>query len=139
MTESPNINRGPVVLFDGVCNLCNSAVRLLIKIDRKKKFRFSPLQGNFAAQIKGPSLPGGMTGDSILLFHNGNLYTHSDAVLKICDLLGGGWKLLYPLRFIPRVLRDGVYRIIARNRYRWFGKKETCMVPDDALRSRFLD
>jgi predicted DCC family thiol-disulfide oxidoreductase YuxK len=139
MTESPDTNRGPVVLFDGVCNLCNGAVKLLIKIDRKKKFRFSPLQGSFAAQFNSLTLPDGMIRDSILLFHNGTLYSHSDAVLKICSLLGSGWNLLYLLRFIPRVLRDGVYRIIARNRYRWFGIRNVCMVPSRELQERFLD
>jgi predicted DCC family thiol-disulfide oxidoreductase YuxK len=111
----------------------------LVRIDREKIFRFSPLQGSFAAQINAQKFHDGKPGDSILLFHNGDLYTHSDAVLKICDLLGGGWKLLYLLRFIPRVLRDGAYSIIARNRYRWFGKQDACMVPDSALQNRFLD
>jgi predicted DCC family thiol-disulfide oxidoreductase YuxK len=139
MTESLQNSGGPVVLFDGVCNLCNGAVRFLVKIDRKKFLRFSALQGRFAAQLKAHKLPDYQNAESILLYHNGDLYTHSDAVLKICDLLGGGWRMLYLLRFVPGGLRDRLYQLIARNRYRWFGKKDACMIPGPELQDRFLD
>lgn len=129
----------PVVLFDGVCTFCNFWVQFAIKRDRKKKLKFSPLQGKTAATLL-PAyglVPGSL--NSVVLVDKDRAWTQSSAALRICKYLDGGWKLFYGLIIIPKFIRDFFYNIIARNRYRWFGKKETCMVPGAGVRERFLD
>jgi predicted DCC family thiol-disulfide oxidoreductase YuxK len=127
-----------VILFDGVCNLCNSAVQFILKRDKHKKFRFASLQGKFGQEVlKKFGLPEGNPNSFILLEEN-NIYTYSTGALRVCNQLGGMWKLLYGFIIVPPFLRDGVYRIIAENRYKWFGKKDTCYVPSAELKDRFL-
>jgi predicted DCC family thiol-disulfide oxidoreductase YuxK len=124
-----------VLYFDGVCNLCNASVQWIIRRDKKEQFLFAPLQserGEAAQKEAGQKL------DSIILQHEGKLMTRSDAALKIAGLLGAPWSWLTMLRIFPAGLRNTVYDWIARNRYRWFGKKDACMLPTPALRSRFL-
>lgn len=130
---------GPVVLFDGVCNLCNGTVQFLIRKDRQKKLRFASLQGEFGQRILHDAGLQKTDYASFLFLDNGNIYTHSTGALRVLSHLGGGWKILSCLRVVPRFIRDGVYHFIARNRYRWFGKRESCMVPDEGVRERFLD
>jgi len=128
----------PIVLFDGVCNFCNYWVNFAIKRDRKKKLLFTPMQGKTASQllldhkIKATSL------SSVIIIDDGIAYTHSSAAIRICKHLNGGWKLFYGLIIIPKFIRDALYNIIACNRYKWFGKKESCVVPTPELRERFL-
>lgn len=128
-----------LVLFDGVCNLCNGAVQFVIKRDRKQKFTFASLQSAVAKhyinqfQVTGPDL------DSILLIKNGKIYDRSAAVLEIARELSGLWPLLYAFKIIPRVLRDTLYGWIAKNRYRLFGKKDHCLIPTPELKARFID
>ena len=128
----------PLVLFDGVCNFCNYWVNFAIKRDRKKKLRFASLQGETAAQL----LPGFHISttalSSVILIDKGKAYTQSSAAIRICKYLDGGWKLFYAFLIIPKFIRDPLYNIIARNRYRWFGKKESCMIPAPGLKERFL-
>lgn len=130
----------PVVLFDGVCNLCNSSVQFIIDRDPAATLRFASLQSEAAAALLRrhglPPIEGDP--DSILLVEDGTVYSHSSAALRIARRLSGAWKALYVFMVIPRPLRDLVYRFIARNRYRWFGKSEMCRVPTPELRSRFL-
>jgi predicted DCC family thiol-disulfide oxidoreductase YuxK len=127
-----------VVLFDGVCNLCNSSVNFIIDRDRKAYFQFAPLQSEYAARLLGDAAPKGEPG-SILLWEGGHLYSHSTAALRIARRLDGVWKLGAVGMIAPRPLRDAVYRWIARNRYRWFGRTEACRRPTPALRARFLE
>jgi predicted DCC family thiol-disulfide oxidoreductase YuxK len=129
----------PVILFDGVCNFCNYWVNFAIKRDRKKKLRFSPLQGETANKLLREFDINPNNLRSVIFIDNGKIYTQSSAALRICRYLNGGWKLFYSLIIIPKFIRDFFYNIIARNRYRWFGKKESCMVPTPELKERFLD
>jgi predicted DCC family thiol-disulfide oxidoreductase YuxK len=117
----------PVVMFDGVCNLCNGAVRFIIARDPSARFRFAPLQpvGDRAA-------------DSIVLSEAGKRYTKSTAALRIARRLRFPWPLLYAFMAVPRPLRDLLYEWVARHRYRWFGKRATCMSPTPEVRNRFL-
>ena len=126
----------PVILFDGVCNLCNASVMFIIKRDPEGKFRFSSLQSDYSRDLVGST---SLSMDTILLFEGGVIYKESTAALRIAKQLRGGWKLLCGLIVLPKFLRDAVYRLIARNRYRWFGKRSECMVPTPELRARFLD
>lgn len=123
-----------IVFFDGVCNLCSGAVQFVLKRDKKEFFKFSSLQSEFARK----NLPENLTNmQSIVYLENGQLYTQSTAVLKIVKHLNGIWPMLYILIIIPRFIRDFIYDYIAKNRYKWFGKKATCMIPDKSYVSRF--
>ncbi len=135
MTE----NSDKIVLFDGVCNLCNASVQFLIRRDRTKIFKFASLQSGTARKMLESHHEKGAFLKSIVFLDNGQVYYESDAVLRICRYLGWPWKGGHYLRFFPRWLRDGVYRWVARNRYRWFGKKDQCMVPAEDVSDRFLD
>ena len=130
-----------LILFDGVCNLCNGAVLYVIKRDKKDVFRFASLQSDLAHQfIKERGIDTNTT-DSIILIEPGvAYYTRSTAALEIAKEFGGIWNLLRPFHYIlPVRLRDAIYDFVARNRYRWFGKKDSCMIPTPELRARFVD
>ena len=128
----------PVVFFDGICNLCNNAVQFIIKNDRKGQFRFASLQSDPGQKLlQKHQLPQDHF-DSFLLLEAGQLFSESTAALRVCRHLDGGWQLFYGFIVIPRFLRDIVYRFIAKNRYRWFGKRDSCMLPDSKILSRFL-
>ena len=129
----------PVVLFDGVCNLCNHSVQFIIRRDKKDQFRFAPLQGKTGQAILAKH---GLSADSLnsfVLSEGDNIYTHSTGALLMMKRLGFPWSIFYVYILIPRFIRDGVYRWIARNRYRWFGRQESCMIPTPALRKKFVD
>ncbi|WP_044642661.1 thiol-disulfide oxidoreductase DCC family protein [Risungbinella massiliensis] len=127
-----------VILFDGVCNFCNQSVLFLIRHDSKGWFRFASLQSETARSLlqKEPHL---LQVDSIVLIEQEKIYTESTAILRICKQMDGWWKILYPFIFIPKMIRDPLYRWFARNRYRFFGKKESCMIPTPEIRERFLN
>jgi len=126
-----------LVLFDGVCNFCNGAVNWIIAHDPKAKFKFAPLQSEFGEQMRRQF---GISDDidSIILIENGRAYTHSSAALRILKALGGIWPLGYIGIVVPRPIRDWFYKWFARNRYRWFGKQDACMIPTAEVRSRFV-
>ncbi|TDB68889.1 thiol-disulfide oxidoreductase DCC family protein [Arundinibacter roseus] len=127
-----------VVYFDGVCNLCNSAVNFLIDRDKKKRLSFASLQSEAGVAIlRKQGLPTD-TYDSFLFLKGDQLYTKSDAVLEVVRILGSGWQLLYIFKVIPRTLRDPLYTWVAARRYRWFGKRAECRLPTPELRARFL-
>lgn len=128
----------PIVLFDGVCNLCNGSVQLIIRHDPRARFRFASLQSPVGERLLGELGIDPKVIDSIIVVEDGRGYQESDAVLRIARGLGGPWKALGIFRLIPKLLRDRAYRLIARNRYRWFGKMEACWVPTPELRGRFL-
>ncbi len=128
----------PVIYFDGVCNLCSKSVQFLLKHDSRKIFRFASLQGNAGQKmLLSNHLPPDHF-DSFILQENGRFYTRSTGALRVFKLLGGFWSLLYGLIVIPAFIRDAVYQCISRNRYTWFGKKETCWLPKPEWTERFL-
>ncbi|WP_226681131.1 thiol-disulfide oxidoreductase DCC family protein [Sutcliffiella horikoshii] len=128
----------PILLFDGVCNLCNSLVTFVIKRDQEATFKFASLQSEVGQTIlKEHSLPLDHF-DSFYYVEGKKLFTKSTAALKVAKELDGAWKLFYPLIIIPKPLRDLVYSFVAKNRYRWFGKKNQCMLPNPEMKKRFL-
>ncbi len=127
-----------IILFDGVCNLCNGFVRFVIKHDKKNVFKFVSLQSDFTQQLLQKNNLNTAELKSIILFQNEKLFTRSTAALKIFKELNSGWKLIYAFIIIPKFIRDAVYNIIAKNRYRWFGKTDSCMIPTDELQEKFL-
>ena len=128
-----------LVLFDGVCNFCNYWVNFAIKKDPKKKLKFTPLQGETAKQLLPRFNIDPDSLNSVIFIDKGKAYTQSSAALGITKYLNGGWKLFYGLMIIPKFIRDFFYNTIARNRYKWFGKKESCMVPTPEMKERFLN
>jgi len=131
---------GPVVLFDGVCTLCERSVQFIIRHDGSGKIRFGAQQSAAARAILHRSGVTGALPDSVLLVMNGRVHSESDAAIGIGRLLGGKWLMFANVAgLMPRSVRDGLYRMIAKRRYRWFGRRETCLVPTEALRARFLD
>jgi predicted DCC family thiol-disulfide oxidoreductase YuxK len=129
----------PVVLFDGVCNLCNRSIQFIIKKDKKKEFLFASLQGSTGQELlKKFGLPANDL-NSFVLIEGDTIYRRSSAALKIVNKLGGGWKLFYGFMIVPSFIRDAVYNLIAGNRYKWFGKRDECMIPTPELKERFLD
>ena len=127
-----------IILFDGVCNLCNSSVQFIIRNDPKKLFLFASLQSDAASKILLQFRIKKLDLTSILFIENGLIYDKSTAVLKISRKLKGGYPLLYGFIIIPRFMRDWMYQQLANNRYKWFGKKDICMVPSSDLVDRFL-
>jgi len=127
----------PIIFFDGVCGLCNAVVDRLLRADRDALFRFAPLQGETARALLSPQDDDPLRWTLVYLDERG-LHTQSDAALESCRRLGGMWRLLSLLRVLPRPLRDAAYRVVVRNRYRWFGRREACRVPSAAERARFL-
>lgn len=128
------------ILFDGVCNLCNGFVQFVIQRDQAGQFRFAALQSEAGCQLLAAhGLPAPTTPDSVVLLAEGRTYTQSDAALGILRRLGGGWGLMAAvLRVLPRFVRDAAYRLVARNRYRWFGQQDACWLPTPELKARFL-
>ncbi len=129
------------MLFDGVCNLCNATVNFIIDRDPGHHFRFASLQSDAGKELlraHGVTPQESGDPDSILLVQGDRVLERSTAALHIARGLAGGWKLLYLFIVVPRFVRDVVYRFIARHRYRWFGKSDTCRVPTPELRARFL-
>jgi predicted DCC family thiol-disulfide oxidoreductase YuxK len=128
-----------VILFDGVCNLCNAWVQFVIRHDPDARFAFAPLQSAAAEDLlRARHGSRALGSETIMLVEKDGIYDQSTAALRIARGLSGLWPLLGMFLMVPKVLRDAVYRGIARNRYRWFGRREVCMVPTPALRSRFL-
>jgi predicted DCC family thiol-disulfide oxidoreductase YuxK len=128
----------PIILFDGVCNLCNGAVQFIIKRDPDGVFRFASLQSEQAQKLLSHLKYSSTVIDSILLVDNGIVFSHSDAAIRIASRLNGGWKYVSVFKWLPKSLRDGLYKLVANNRYRFFGKREVCMLPSAELKSRFL-
>jgi predicted DCC family thiol-disulfide oxidoreductase YuxK len=129
----------PVILFDGVCNLCNASVQYVIKHDKKRLFRFASLQSSFGEKVLTEHNLPHNTFNSFILIDSNKIYTRSTAALIVAKKLSGLIKLLYIFIIVPEFIRDIVYDIIARNRYKWFGKKEACWLPTPELKSLFYD
>ncbi len=129
----------PIILFDGVCNLCNAWVRFVIRRDPTGVFRFAAQQSPVGRAVIANHVRGVGPLSGIVLIADGWVYTESDAILQIFARLGPPWSWIALLRIIPRRARDTCYRFIVRHRYRWFGKTETCQVPSADVRSRFIE
>ncbi|MCH8250479.1 MAG: DUF393 domain-containing protein [Proteobacteria bacterium] len=130
----------PIVLFDGICNLCESSVQFVIRHDRQSRFRFASLQSEAGRRILDEFQYEANELSSIILIDNGELSRKSRAALNIARQLDGAWPTFYFLFFwVPPFIADKVYDYVGNRRYRWFGMKEDCWVPDESLRARFLD
>ncbi|MCK6638569.1 MAG: thiol-disulfide oxidoreductase DCC family protein [Bacteroidia bacterium] len=133
-----DLNSKGVVLFDGVCNFCNSSVNFIIRHDKKDFFRFTPLQSEIGIKISEKyNLDSGNL-KSVILVEKGRIYTKTTAALRIAKQLSGGWPLLYAFIIVPAPIRDVVYNIIAKYRYKWWGERESCMIPTPEIRKKFL-
>lgn len=129
----------PIVLFDGVCNLCNSAVQFIIRHDKKNTFMFTSLQSDTGKKLLAQyDLPLNEL-NSFILIENNKAYTRSSGALRVIKKLKGLWPLLYGFMIVPKFIRDGVYNWVGRNRYKWFGKQDACMIPTPGLKARFLN
>lgn len=129
----------PIILFDGICNFCNGSVNFVIRRDKKSMVKYAALQSEAGQQLlKQFSLPTNEF-NSFIFIEAGEVYTQSTGALKVCKYLNGLWPLLYGLIIVPRFIRDGVYNWVAKNRYKWFGKKDQCMIPGQDIRERFLN
>jgi predicted DCC family thiol-disulfide oxidoreductase YuxK len=133
-----NLKNKSIILFDGVCNLCNASVQFIIKHDKKNKFLFASLQSDVAKEILLQFPSKKITLNSIILIENDKYYDHSTAVLLIFKHLNAGYKFVYYFIIVPKFLRDFIYKFIAKHRYNWFGKKEYCSVPTPELKAKFL-
>ena len=132
------MKNNPIILFDGVCNFCNSSVNFVIDRDKKSIIKFAALQSEAGQQLlRQLNLPT-VQFNSFVLIEAGKVYTASTAALKVSKYLAALWPLLYGFIIVPKFLRDGIYNWIAKNRYKWFGKKDQCMIPGAEVRSRFL-
>ena len=130
----------PILLFDGVCNLCNGFVQTIIKNDSRQLFRFASLQSGTGRDVlQHIQQDRGSVPDSLILLYKGAYYIKSDAALKTASLLKGWWTVLTMGYILPRAARNTIYDWVARNRYNWFGKKDECMIPTPELKARFLD
>jgi predicted DCC family thiol-disulfide oxidoreductase YuxK len=134
-----NVENKKIILFDGVCNLCNGAVQLIIKHDKKDIFRFVALQSDLGKEICNFIAVDQTKIDSIILYNPGVAYYYkSSAVIEVAEDLGGIYSLVSVFRIFPEKLRNYIYDYIAKNRYKWYGKKESCMIPTPELKAKFL-
>ncbi len=130
--------QGPVLLFDGVCNLCVGSVQFFLKHDRKGVLKFASLQSKFGQKLKKEFIIP-KTVDSLILIHGKQAYYYSSAALRGAGFMGGTWPMLKIFLILPPFIRNGIYKWIAKNRYRWFGTKESCWLPTPELKSRFIE
>jgi predicted DCC family thiol-disulfide oxidoreductase YuxK len=138
-TALSDMDNQPIILFDGLCNLCNASVQYVIRHDPAAIFKFATLEGETGQRLLkeyGLSRPGL---DSFILVQDRKAYTRSTAALRVARRLKGAVKLLYGFIIVPAFIRNGIYDLIARNRYKWFGKKDRCMIPAPGLLDRFLN
>lgn len=128
-----------IILFDGICNFCNSSVNFIIDRDYKNRFRFAPLQSGSGKELLEKFNLDADNLKTIILIEDGRYFTKTTAVLRIAKKLRGFWKFFYVFIIIPPFIRNIFYNIIARYRYRWFGKKETCRIPTSEEKTKFLE
>ena len=133
-----NNNDKAIILFDGVCNLCNSSVNFVINHDRKNYFVFTPLQSEAGKRLITKVNIDDSLIDSFALIENNKIYFKSSAALRTVKHLDKLYSVLYAFIIVPPFIRNGVYSYIARNRYKWFGKKEVCMIPNEEIKNRFI-
>ncbi|MFO7674430.1 MAG: thiol-disulfide oxidoreductase DCC family protein [Lutibacter sp.] len=134
-----NFENKSIIFFDGICNLCNATVNFVIKHDKKAQFLFASFQSDAAKEILLHFNLKNLDVNTVILVEGQKVYNKSTAVLKIAKQLDGGTKAFYAFFIIPKIFRDRVYDFIAKNRYRWFGKRDSCLIPSIELKNRFLD
>ena len=134
-----NMKNKKIILFDGVCNLCNSSVQFVIDRDLNNRFMFASLQSDFGQEVLKKHHLNTTDFDSIILLDQQKIYEKSSAALRIAKELKFPWNLLAIFLILPKFLRDIGYNYVAKNRYNWFGKQESCWLPTPELRSKFLD
>ncbi len=139
MIPGPPNTDPPIVIFDGVCNFCSTTVRVILQNDRDGRLRFAPLQSRLGGKLLRLHGVDPVEADTFLVIEGGRALTRTDAALAIARHLRFPWNLYRTVGILPRGLRDAAYRLIAKNRYRWFGKRDACFVPTPEERSRFLD
>lgn len=127
-----------LILFDGVCNLCSALVQFVIRNDQAAKFRFAAIQSEIGKEIFQSHGLDPADLQTFVLIADGRMFVRSDAAIEVVSRLGGAWRSLRLFKFVPRVMRDSIYSTVARNRYRWFGRKEVCVVPTPEIKERFL-
>jgi len=127
-----------ILLFDGVCNLCNSLVQFIIRHDSKGAIKFTPLQSEASAGLLRGKDIDPVDLNTVIFISERKLYFRSSAILHVFRKMGGAWPLIYALVIVPRFIRDSIYNRIAASRYRIFGKRESCMIPDENIRNRFI-
>jgi predicted DCC family thiol-disulfide oxidoreductase YuxK len=135
--KSPDLD--DIVLFDGVCNFCDASVQFIIRKEKKPELKFASLQSETGIELLKKYELFNSSIDSIVYIKNGKAHIKSSAALHIAKKLKGLYPLLFVFIVVPSFIRDAVYDFVARNRYKWFGKKETCAIPDPSLRKRFVD
>ena len=128
-----------VVIFDGVCKLCARSIKFILAHESKPALRFTPLQSPSGRRLMRECGLDVEDAKTFVLLANGKTYTKSDAAIQLARFLGGGWQLLGAVRLIPRPIRDWGYDFLARNRYRWFGRHDVCMIPTPELKARFIE
>jgi predicted DCC family thiol-disulfide oxidoreductase YuxK len=133
-----NITDKAIILFDGVCNLCNSSVNFVIRHDKKDHFLFAPLQSETGKKLLEKYAIDPSKTDSFILIENNKAFSRSSAALRLTKHLNRLYPLMYSLMIIPPFIRNGVYDYIAKNRYKWFGKKESCMIPTNEIKAKFI-
>ncbi len=131
-------NKHKIILFDGVCNLCNASVNFVIQQDKKDVFRFAALQSEVGKKYVSEFNIDPLDTDSIILINDDNFYVKSTAALYISKSLSGLYPLLFGFIIVPKFIRNWVYDYVAKNRYKWYGKKESCMIPTLELKGKFL-
>jgi len=128
-----------VILFDGVCNLCNGSVNWIIRHDKQNQFKFSSLQSEYGQNKVKELLLQENYMNTVILEDNGKIYLRSEAVIQVLKQLGGIYSISQLFYLVPTFIRDFFYKIVASNRYKWFGKKESCLIPTTELKSKFLE
>lgn len=132
------INSYSILIFDGECNLCNNWVKLVLRFDKKQRFKFCSLQSEQGRKLIGDQISLETLPQTVVLIENDKLYTHSTAALRVVQQLAFPVSMLVVFKIIPVKVRDGVYNWIARNRYKWFGKQQSCRIPEPEIMHRFL-
>ncbi|MCC7245729.1 MAG: thiol-disulfide oxidoreductase DCC family protein [Saprospiraceae bacterium] len=129
----------PVLLFDGVCNLCSASVQWVLLHDKKEAIRFASLQSEAGRRLMVQHGLDPAQMSSVVLIEQGRCWTMSDAPLRVLAIVGGWWRIFSVFSIVPKPVRDSIYAYIARHRYRWFGKKQECWLPKESWKRRFLD
>ena len=132
------MKQNPIILFDGICNLCNSSVQFVLKHDKQSIFRFAALQSEAGQLLLQKYNLSQSNFNSFVLIEDDKVFLKSTAALKVAKQMSGATKYLYACIIVPAFIRDAVYNVIAKNRYKWFGKKESCIISTPELQSRFL-
>ena len=139
MNEVCNNTKSPVILFDGICNLCSVSVKFVIKRDKKKVFRFASLQGEFGQSVLAKYHLSQTDFNSFILLEDDKIYNRSSGALRVTKSMSGLWPLMYGFIIVPAFIRNSLYDFISKHRYRWFGRKEVCWIPTPELKGLFIN